>query len=100
MKNTNWTSIHVESPQILKKDVEPGQYRIQMERYKTHVAITCHLLNAMIHVIYCSENNSEQIYSNIRDDLKNFITQPRTKSETDAFCKKFIEKYKQYDEIG
>ncbi len=78
---------------IIKDEEYREACRITLEKCKKYYAITCGVYGAMVHTAFCDDDNYENVYDSMKEDLKDFIDRETTEDEELEFYDTFVNKY-------
>ena len=93
-----WNNLYVENAigsengLILKDEEYANSCRITLEECPDYFAITCGVYGAMVHTVFCGDNYQE-IYDEMKKELKEFIDKDTTEDEEYQFYKDFTSKF-------
>lgn len=86
-------SVGSEGGIIIADEEYKNACRITLERCERYDAITCGVYGSMVHTAFCDSSRSQEVYSNMKHDLEDFINKDTTSMEEERFYDKFISKY-------
>jgi hypothetical protein len=78
---------------ILRNEEYKGACLITLEKCPNYYAITCGVYGAMVHTVFCGEEDHDEIYEAMKEELAAFIDRETTPDEEDDFYDYFINKY-------
>ena len=78
---------------ILKEEEFDEGCLITLEECKRYHAITCGVYGAMVHTAFCSPDESEEIYNNMKKELGAFMSKNTSWEEECEFYDEFVMKY-------
>ena len=68
--------------------------RITLEKCPRWYAITCGVYGAMFHTVFCNEDDYNEIYKAMKEELAAFIDRETTEKEESDFYWYFTNKYR------
>lgn len=78
---------------ILKDQEFDGGCRITLENCPKYHAITCGIYGAMVHTVFCSPDNSADIFEQMKNELGKFMSTETNEDEEAEFYDYFCDKY-------
>ena len=78
---------------ILRNEEYKGGCLITLEKCPDYYAITCGVYGAMVHTAFCDEEDHDQKYEAMKEELAAFMDRETTPDEEHDFYHYFINKY-------
>ena len=78
---------------ILKDQEFDESCRITLERCPKYHAITCGIYGAMVHTVFCSPEEAEITFDEMKKELGKFLSTPTTEDEECEFYEDFCSRF-------